>query len=98
MAAERLSVRKVREVLRFHAPGLSRRDIGRSVGVSHNTAELYIDRAAVAGVSPAAVEALDDTQLEALLFAVPACPGCTEPIWPIPQVGDWGRRATAGRF
>jgi len=70
MAAERLSVRKIREVLRLHALGLSRRDIGRSAGISHNTAGLYISRAEEAGLSPAAAEALDDTELEARLLTV----------------------------
>jgi transposase len=80
MAAERLSVRKIREVLRLHGLGLSRRDIGRSVGVSHNTAGLYIERARVAGLSAAAVEALDDTQLEALLLAGPPSSATPRPV------------------
>jgi transposase len=83
MAAERLSVRKIREVLRLHALGLSRRDIGRSAGISHNTAGLYISRAEAAGLSPAAVAALDDTELEASLL--PVLPSSDTPR-PVP---DW---------
>jgi hypothetical protein len=52
MAAERLSVRKIREVLRLNALGLGRRDIGRSVNISHNTAGLYISRAQEVGLTP----------------------------------------------
>jgi len=81
MAAERLSVRKIREVLRLPALGLSQRDIGRSTGISHNTAGLYIGRAKKAGLlSPAAVEALDDTQLEAAVLGVPPSQETGRPI------------------
>jgi transposase len=85
MAAERLSVRKIREVLRLHALGLSRRDIGRSAGISHNTAGLYISRAEEAGLSPAAAEALDDTELEARLLTVVPANGTPRPVpdWPV---------------
>ena len=68
MAAERLSLRKIREVLRLHGLGLSRRDIGRSAGISHNTAGLYISRAEAAGLSPDAAAPLDDAELEARLL------------------------------
>ena len=37
MAAERLSMRKVKEALRLHAEGRSRRSIGQSLGVGHST-------------------------------------------------------------
>jgi transposase len=67
MAAERLSMRKLREVLRLHALGHSRRAIGRSVQISHNTAALYLRRAAEAGIAWPASEELDDAALERLL-------------------------------
>ena len=44
MAAKRLSVRKVREVLRLAASGMSRRQIGQSLRISHNTAAHYCGR------------------------------------------------------
>ena len=50
MAAERLSVRKIREVLRLSAKGLTHRQIGRSLSISHNTAAGYLRRAAEAGL------------------------------------------------
>ena len=51
MAAERLSMRKLREILRLAALGQSRRAIGRSLNISHNTVGTYLDRALTAGVS-----------------------------------------------
>jgi hypothetical protein len=68
MAAERLSMRKLREVLRLHALGHSMRAIGRSLQVSHNTAALYLRRAAEAGLTWPASEDLGDAA-EKLLVA-----------------------------
>ena len=50
MAAERLSMRKIKEVLRLAALGHSRRAIGRSVGISHGTVGLYLQSAEAAGL------------------------------------------------
>jgi len=58
MAAERLSVRKIREVLRLSAKGLTHREIGRSLSISHNTAAEYLRRAANAGIDAAMVNGL----------------------------------------
>lgn len=63
MAAERLSVRKIREVLRLSAKGLTHRQISRSLSISHNTAASYLRRAAAAGVDAEAAESLDDVAL-----------------------------------
>jgi DNA-binding NarL/FixJ family response regulator len=54
MAAERLSVRKIREVLRLAAKGHTHREIGRSLSISHNTVAGYQRRAAAAGVDAVA--------------------------------------------
>ena len=84
MAAERLSVRKIREVLRLSAKGLTHRQIGRSLSISHNTAAGYLRRAAEADVDAAAAEALDDVALVAALFPpVPPAGTCRPlPDWP----------------
>jgi DNA-binding NarL/FixJ family response regulator len=37
VAAERLSVRKIKEILRLAAEGLSNRAIAKSVGIGHTT-------------------------------------------------------------
>ncbi len=63
MVAERLSMRKLREVLRLSALDHSKRAIGRSLKISHNTAALYLRRAAEAGVSWPACDRLDDATL-----------------------------------
>ncbi len=83
MAAERLSMRKIREVLRLTAAGLTHREIGRSLSISHNTAALYVRRAEAAGLTWPAADDLDDAALEQRLFP-PVSGG--EPSRPLP---DW---------
>jgi hypothetical protein len=46
MAAERLSMRKIREVLRLRALGQSAGSIGRSLNIGENTVRRYLRRAA----------------------------------------------------
>jgi transposase len=69
MPAERLSMRKVREVLRLkYACGASVRTIARSVGVGRTTVAEYLRRTAVIGITwPVPVE-IDDATLERRLF------------------------------
>lgn len=83
MAAERLSVRKIREVLRLASKDLTHRQIGRSLNISHNTAAGYLRRVAEAGLSVTEAAALDDTELMARLFppAVPAGTARPLPEW-----------------
>ena len=51
MPAERVAMRKIREVLRLHfACGLSKRRIAPLVGVGPSTVREYIGRATTAGV------------------------------------------------
>src|SRR5690348_18280814 len=72
MPAERLSMRKIREVLRLRfASGLSQRVIARSVGLSQGAVCDYLDRARRAGLGWPLPDELDDTRLEALLFPPP---------------------------
>lgn len=69
MANERLSMRKIREILRLRwEAGLGYRQIGRSCLVSHVTVSEYERRAKIAGLSWPLPEGLDDGALEALLF------------------------------
>lgn len=68
MAKERLSMRKIREVLRLRSLGLSPRKIARSVGVGRTTIQEYLLRAEAAGISWPPPEDLDDLTLEARLF------------------------------
>jgi transposase len=70
MPAERVSMRRVREILRLkYEADASDRAIARSVGVARSTARLCLDRVAAAGLSWPLPETLTDAALEALLFA-----------------------------
>src|SRR3954470_21886484 len=70
MPAERLSMRKVREVLRLtHACGASVRRIARSVGVGHTTIAEYLRRTAVIGITWPVPAEIDNAELEWLLLA-----------------------------
>ena len=75
MPTERLSMRKVREVLRLkHAVGLSYREISEATGVSRTAVWEYIRRAEVIGITWPVPEDLDDASLERGLFAYPGAP------------------------
>src|ERR1700743_954231 len=72
MPGERLSMRKIREVLRLRfAQGLSQRAIGISLRVSTGAVNACLSRARLAGLSWPLPEALDNSQLEALLYPPP---------------------------
>jgi transposase len=83
MAAERLSMRKIKEVLRLAALGHSRRAIGRSAGISHSTVGLYLRAASEAGLSAQAAEGLTEADLERRLFPPAEVPAERPlPAWP----------------
>jgi transposase len=69
MANRRLSMRKIKEVLRLSKEiGLSERQIAKSCGISRSTVKEYLHRAQRAGLSWPLSPDLDDAQLENLLF------------------------------
>jgi transposase len=68
MAAERLSMRKIKEFLRLRAAGLSNRVIARSLGISHSTVRQYRQRVEAAGLAWPLPAELSDRALEARLF------------------------------
>lgn len=85
MANTRLSMRRIKEVLRLHfEQQRSRRLIAQTVGASPTTVGDYIVRAQAAGLSYPLPEGLDDDELNRLLF--PPAPPVTfkrpEPDWP----------------
>ncbi len=86
MPRERLSMRKIKEVLRLRFEhGLSHRDIATSCGIGITSAREYIVRAKMAGLSWPLPAAMDDATLEGLLFPPPPRPGEVEralPDWP----------------
>src|SRR5829696_6048343 len=69
MPAERVSMRKIRDVLRLtHAMGMSRRLVGEATGIGKTTVGEYVRRAAVAGLSWPFLDEIDDAALERRLF------------------------------
>ena len=69
MAARRLSVRKIKEVLRLHCEkGLSTRQIAKSLDISRSTIRDYLDRAQRAGLGWPLPSELDEASLEHRLF------------------------------
>jgi len=68
MARTRLSMRKIREVLRLKASGLSYRAIARACLIGKETVREYLGRAAEAGLSWPLPEGLSEEELEGRLF------------------------------
>ena len=85
MAATRLLMRRLRELLRLkHEAGLSHRAIAQACAVGLGTVSGYLTRATAAGVTWPLPEDLDDAALEARLFARPLDPARrdqTLPAW-----------------
>jgi hypothetical protein len=72
MAAARLPMRKLRELLRLkHEAGLSHRAIARACTVGLRTVTAYLQRAETAGLTWPLPADLDDAALEARLFRLP---------------------------
>jgi len=80
MAAERLSMRKIKGVLRLKALGQSPKVIAQSLGVGQNTVRRYLRRAAEAGLSWPLPPELGDAALEARLFPPPPTAGVARPV------------------
>src|SRR6516225_283503 len=73
MAAERLPMRKLREVLRLkYEHQLPQRAIARACGIGNGTVTLYLQRAAAAGLRWPLPNEWDDAALEGRLFQRPA--------------------------
>jgi len=69
MPAERLPMRKIREILRLKwGCGLSARQIARSLKIARSTVAEYVRRAKEAGLVWPLPEELDETAIERLLF------------------------------
>jgi transposase len=84
VAAERLSMRKTREVLRLKAAGQSNRAIARSVGVGRTTVSEYLSRARAAGLGWPLPPELTDAELEGRLFPLPRPSSVARPL------PEWG--------
>jgi transposase len=85
MPGERLSMRKIRELLRLRwEQELPQRVIANSLGLSQGSVSDYLNRARRAGLIWPLSDALDDARLEALLF--PPLPDVPSDQRPVP---DW---------
>ena len=86
MPRKRLSMRKIRDVLRLkYGLGRSHREIAAMLRISHSTVGSYVRRAREAGVSWPLPDELDDARLEAALYP-------PTPPSPVPRPEpDWAR-------
>jgi hypothetical protein len=85
MPAERVTMRKIKDILRLKwGCELSNRQVAASCGVARSTVAETLYRAKAAGVSWPFPEDLDDQQLETRLY--PAAPSPTSPPRAMP---DW---------
>jgi len=82
MPAERLHMRKIREILRLRwGCGLSARQIARSLSVARSTVAEYLRRAGEAGLSWPLPEELDETAIERKLYPrLPSISGLERPL------------------
>ena len=71
MPTQRLSMRRIREVLRLRHQGLTERVIARMIGVSNGVVHGYLRRARLTGLTWPLPEGMDDEGLELLLFPAP---------------------------
>ncbi len=71
MPTQRLSMRRIREVLRLRHQGLTERVIARMLGASNGVVHGYVRRARLAGLTWPLPEGMDDEGLELLLFPAP---------------------------
>jgi transposase len=65
---ERLSMRKIREVLRLKHSGRSQREIASSIAVAVGTINGHLQRAKQAGLTWDAAQSMTDAEVEAVLF------------------------------
>jgi transposase len=72
MPAERVPMKKIRDVLRLtHAMGMSRRRVSEATGIGRTAISDYVQRAAIAGLGWPLPDGLDDAGLERRLFPPP---------------------------
>ena len=95
MARERISMRKISEVLRLtYEVGLSQRQVAASLGLANGTVATYLNRATAAGLTWPLPAGMAAAELEGVLFATPSqpSPDVRTPIL-LPFIRNWGARA-----
>ena len=95
MPRERLTMRKIREVLRLKAAGLKIREIAASTGAARTTVYEYLVRAEGAGMTWPLPEDLDDEALGARLF--PPATAELAQRRPVPEWREVHRELRAGK-
>lgn len=84
MAKKKLSMRKVEEVARLKASGLSNRQIARSCRIARSTVADYLDRLDGAGLSWPLPPEMSEEELDVRLFHRPEGRG-PDPTRPVPE-------------
>jgi transposase len=85
VAKRRLSVRKIKEVLRLHyEKGFSTRQIAKSLSIGRSTVQDYLDRTQRAGLNWSLAADLDETTLEHQLY--PPVPSVAQEKHPMPSM------------
>ena len=104
MPQERLSMRKLKEVLRLHSLGLKQQQIARSCSIAQSTVHEYLKAAAAAGVNWPLPADWDDRHLEETITGksgpievwLYAVAGTARFARPIPAyTREWGVRVAA---
>ena len=67
MANERISMRKIRDIIRLRDKGLGYRQIGRALRISHPVVSQYARDFAATGLSYAQIKGISDSELMELL-------------------------------
>src|SRR5260370_23242073 len=82
MAGTRMSMRKIREVLRLtHELGLTVRQVREATGVGKTAVSEYVSRAKVVGITWPIPPEISDAELERRLFTPAGLPeGSTKPL------------------
>ena len=86
MPAARISVRKLRDVIRLSASGLSQRQIARALHIGLGSVNAYLNRSAEIGLSWAEAEALEETELKQRLYPAPTA--AVEERYVVPNFGN----------
>src|SRR5260370_322154 len=95
MPTQRLSMRRIREVLRLRHQGLTERVIARMLGVSNGVVHGYVRRARLAGLTWPLPAGMDDEGLVLLLFPAPTAASQCERSIDVPLRGGLPKREPA---